>query len=90
MDIASSQPARYARFRYPVVEADPPETIPMRLVTCHGDEALFVAVYRISDKPITDPAKMETTPALDDSLQLEIRFGGRTFKHRIMRLEENE
>jgi len=57
-------------------------------LTCHGDEALFAAVYRVSDEPITDPVEMELKPALDDSGQFDIRFGGQLFTHRIMRLAD--
>jgi len=87
MDVFSADSAQYTRCRYPLVEGDPAKDIPMRMVSCHGTHAVFVAVYRVGDEPITDPVQFEMNDTLKgDSWQLDITCGGKRFKHRIIRL----
>lgn len=88
MDVFSGYPAQYARCSYPLTEGKSPQYIPMRLVTCHGSEAFFAAVYRVGDEAMACPVEFKVNEVMADSWQLDIQYDEKLFKHRIPRLKD--
>lgn len=78
MDVASSQTAQYTRCRYPLLDTDPSQNIPMRMVGCQAAEATFVAVYRTGDAAITAPVEIKIGEASGESWLLGVVCQGAT------------
>lgn len=76
MDIKTNSPAKCIKTQYPVTEAEPAAYIPMRLFEINGSDAIYAAVYRTDNAPITSAANISIDAANAEDIVVTVEIDG--------------